>query len=166
MNDMAVNRGKQFEKIFQSCMERVEGVSIDRIHDQTTHFKGSTNICDFVVYRKPYQYYFECKTTHERSWPLNNLTDRQFEGMLEKSDIRGVAAGVVLWFIDYDTTMYLPIQVIAELKQSGVKSVRHDFMHPERLLLCGEKKRTFYTYYMKDFLGELQWRLNVEIYED
>lgn len=158
---MSVNRGKQFEKVVQSCFERVEGVSIDRIHDQTTHYKGSTNLCDFIVYKKPYEYYIECKTTHGRSWPINNLTNNQYRGMLEKSQIEGVAAGVLLWFVEDDTTMYIPIQVIKELKEHDVKSIRYDFHHRDRVLIMGYKKRTFFTYYMNDFLAELERRFSV-----
>ena len=159
---MPINKGKAFEKVIYSCFQRVKGVSIDRVHDQTTHYKGSTNICDFIVYREPYEYYIECKTTHSRSWPIQNLSDSQLEGMLEKSQIRGVAAGVIIWFIEHDTTMYLPIEVVAECKKNGMKSIRCDFMHPDRILLCGERRRTYFTYYMKDFLNQLQWRLSMK----
>lgn len=43
---MSINRGKQFEGVVKDCFLKVNGVSLDRIHDQTTHYKGSTNICD------------------------------------------------------------------------------------------------------------------------
>jgi len=43
---MAVNRGKDFENVIREVFEKVPGVSIDRLHDQTTGFKGSQNICD------------------------------------------------------------------------------------------------------------------------
>lgn len=37
---------KKFEQIIRKSFERVDGVSIDRINDQTSRYKGSTNICD------------------------------------------------------------------------------------------------------------------------
>lgn len=43
---MSTNRGKQFENVVRQAFEKVPGVSIDRLHDQTTGFKGSQNICD------------------------------------------------------------------------------------------------------------------------
>ena len=61
---MAVNRGKQFEDVVREAFEKVEGVSIDRLHDQTNGFRGSQNICDFIVYKYPHQYYIECKSVH------------------------------------------------------------------------------------------------------
>lgn len=43
---MAQNRGKQFEEVIRKAFEKVPNVSIDRLHDQTTGFIGSQNICD------------------------------------------------------------------------------------------------------------------------
>jgi len=43
---MATNRGKQFERVVKESFEAVENCSIDRLHDQTTGYVGSTNICD------------------------------------------------------------------------------------------------------------------------
>ena len=43
---MAENRGKQFEGVIKEAFEKVPGVSIDRLHDQTNGFVGSSNICD------------------------------------------------------------------------------------------------------------------------
>ena len=40
------NRGKQFESMVKESFERVEGVSIDRLHDLTNGFSGSSNISD------------------------------------------------------------------------------------------------------------------------
>lgn len=158
---MATNRGKQFEKHIQKDFEKVAGVSIDRIHDQTTGFKGSTNISDFIVYKEPYEYYIECKTTHEKSLPFRNISDNQMKGMLEKSKIPGVAAGVICWFIECDTTIYYPIQLLAEMKNQGMKSVRYDSFVPGRIYLCGQKKRLFYDYDMAGLLHELEWRFNI-----
>ena len=41
-----VNRGKRFESVIKESFERVDGVSIDRLHDQTNGFVGSSNISD------------------------------------------------------------------------------------------------------------------------
>lgn len=44
---MAENRGKAFENIIKQAFEKVDGVSIDRLHDQMTGYKvTSANICD------------------------------------------------------------------------------------------------------------------------
>ena len=110
---MSENRGKQFERVIREAFEKVPGVSIDRLHDQTNGFKGSQNICDFIVYKEPYEYYFECKSVHGRTLSIHsiphtgkdgkvcgfygNITDKQWGGLLEKSKIPGVFAGIICW---------------------------------------------------------------------
>ena len=49
------NYGKKFEQVVRESFERVPGVSIDRLNDNTAGFKGIAGICDFIVYREPYE---------------------------------------------------------------------------------------------------------------
>lgn len=160
---MSVNRGKQFENIVREAFEKVPHVSIDRLHDQTTGFRGSQNICDFIVYREPYEYYFECKSVHGVSLPFSNITETQWSGLLEKSKIEGVFAGIICWWVDKDITRFIPIQVLQMLKNDGKKSlncywdscvdvynIRYSI--PE---IKGKKKRVFFDYDMEKFLDEL-----------
>ncbi len=160
---MTVNRGKQFEGVIWEAFEKVPNVSIDRLHDQTTGFKGSQNICDFIIYREPYEYYFECKSVHGASLPFSNITETQWNGLLEKSQIEGVFAGVICWWIDKDITRFIPIQVLQMLKNDGKKSLNcywdscvdvynTRYSIPE---IKGKKKRVFFDYDMEEFLNEL-----------
>lgn len=151
---MAENRGKQFEGIVRDAFEDVPGVSIDRFYDQTTGFKGSQNICDFVVYRKPNELYMECKSCHGNTFPFSNITDTQYSGLLKKSVIKGVIAGVLIWWVDRDTTKFIPISKIEEWKLNGLKSVRYDT--EDGIVVPGRKKRVFFEYDMKAFLDEVQ----------
>ena len=155
---MAYNRGKQFEDVVREAFEKVPGVSIDRLHDQTTHYKGSSNICDFIVYREPYEYYFECKSVHGNTLPFSNITDTQWKGLLEKSKIEGVHAGIICWFVDKNDTRFFPIQYLQKYKQLGCKSVAafdesDDIVHP--IQIQGKKKRVFFKYDMEEFLDEV-----------
>jgi len=156
---MAVNRGKQFEDVVREAFEKVPGVSIDRLHDQTTHYKGSTNICDFIVYREPYEYYFECKSVHGNTLPFSNITDTQWKGLLEKSKIEGVFAGVICWWVDKDVTLFLPIQILNQLRRTDNKSVRYDINEyiGNVVEIKGKKKRVFFEYDMESFLNEIQY---------
>ena len=160
---MSVNRGKQFESVVRSAFEKVPNVSIDRLHDQTTGFKGSQNICDFIVYREPYEYYFECKSVHGASLPFSNITETQWNGLLEKSKIEGVFAGVICWWVDKDITRFIPIHILQMLKEEGKKSLNcywdscvdaynTRYYIPE---IKGKKKRVFFDYYVEEFLDEL-----------
>jgi len=180
------NRGKQFEEVFRESCEKVEGLSIDRLHDQTNGFMGSSNICDFIVYKKPYEYYFECKSVHGNTLSIfsndpkkkyGNITNKQWEGLLEKSEIEGVFAGIVCWWIDKDVTRFIPIKDLQNLRDTGLKSVRYDSkvvhrkygkLGKERLLniqefdglitIDGTKKRVFFDYDMLKFFEEAESR--------
>lgn len=162
---MAENRGKQFEGIIQQSFERVPMLSIDRLHDQTTGFKGSTNICDFIVYRHPYQYYFECKSVHGSTLsiygtkPENKygaITNKQWEGLLDKSKIIGCVAGVICWWVDKDVTTFLDIRLLQLLRDAGNKSVKHGFCDELAVQVPGVKKRVFFDYDMKLFLDKME----------
>jgi len=167
---MAKNRGKDFEQVIRECFERIDDVSIDRLHDQTTRYKGSTNICDFIVYRQPYEHYFECKSVHGNTLPFSNITETQWNGLLEKSQVEGVIAGIICWWIDKDVTRFIPIQLLNYLYNKGDKSIRYDcdwnvgipgekpftFKAVYKCIpIQGEKKRVFFDYDLEAFLNEL-----------
>lgn len=156
---MAVNRGKQFENVIKECLERVDNVSVDRIHDQTNGFRGSKNICDFTVYKYPNQFYFECKTVHGDRLPFSNISDTQWKGLLEKSKINGVRAGVICWWVDKDVTVFIDIKLLEELRMWGLrKSIRYDCLKSSRFIpIQGKKKRVFFNYDMEDFLDEFRY---------
>lgn len=156
---MSPNRGKQFENVIRKSFECVEGVSIDRLNDNTAGFKGVAGICDFIVYKEPYEYYIECKSVHGNTLPFRNITDTQWKGLMEKSQIEGVFAGIICWFADKNDTRFFPIQYLQKYRQLGCKSVAafdesDDAVHP--IQIKGKKKRVFYEYNMEDFFNEVQ----------
>ena len=150
---MGENRGKQFEGIVRDCFERA-GFCIDRLHDQTNGFKGSQNICDFVVFRQPNIMYLECKSCHGNTFPLSNITQTQWNGLLEKNLFQGVYAGVMIWWIDKDVTKFVPIYDLQILADSGAKSIRFDTAFG--IEVPGKKKRVFFEYDMEKFWEELK----------
>ena len=109
---MAVNRGKQFEEVVRRAFEQVTDTSVIRLHDQTNGYLGSKNHCDFIVYRMPLEYHIECKSIHGNTFPFSNITDNQFKGLLEKSKIKGVVAGLIIWWVDNDITAFISIDFI------------------------------------------------------
>lgn len=153
---MTVNRGKQFEDVIRKSFEKVPGVSIDRLHDQTNGYRGSQNICDFIVYRKPYEFYFECKSVHKNVLPFDNITSTQLDGLLEKSKIQGVHAGIICWWVDRDITKFIPIDAIAWNMLCGYKSLRYDHNGTSFIEIHGKKKRVFFDYDMEEFLDEFK----------
>ena len=156
---MSVNRGKAFENIIKEAFQKVPGVSVDRIHDQMNGYAGSANISDFIIYKKPYEYYIECKTTHGNTLPFSNITNNQWRGLLEKSKIEGVKAGIICWWCDKDVTKFISIQELEECKRAGYKSVRSDhepFTTDGFINIDGSKKRVFWDYDMTTFFKEVE----------
>lgn len=156
-----VNRGKDFEEVIRKAFESVPGCSVDRLHDQMSGYAGSANICDFIIYRKPYEIYMECKACYGNTLNFHNITDNQWKGLLKKSAIEGVIAGVMIWFIDHDLTVFIPIQALDSHRHEGDKSVNAKTLDSQygmnAIPLAGEKKRVFFDYYAKEFLDYLQW---------
>lgn len=152
---MGVNRGKKFESIIQQAFEQTKGVAITRLHDQTTGFKGSVNPCDFIVYHKPYLFPIECKSIHGNTFPFSNITDFQWKSLLEMSTVKGVIAGVIVWFVDHDVTMFYNIKGLKVLKDAEYKSIKYS----EELFgipIIGKKKRVFFEYDIQTFLKEVE----------
>ena len=151
----AVNRGKQFEARIKEAFERVENCSVDRLLDPQAGYAGIRNICDFIVYKEPNEYYIECKSHQGNTLPFTCITDNQWQGLLEKSKIKGVHAGVIVWFIDHDKTFYCDIRKLEELKSKGNKSIniKETQMFIE---LSGKKKRILFDYDMNKFFEQIR----------
>ncbi len=176
---MAENRGKKFEQIIQSCFQEVNNTSVVRLHDQTTGYRGSSNHCDFIVYHKPYELHLECKSVHGNTLSIfsnpksdkhgvlhgfyGNITDAQWQGLLDRSIVPGVVAGVICWWVDKDVTRFLPIQLLEEAYLLGQKSIRYDdddlYVQRDKsftaIPINGKKKRIFFEYDMEEFFNEI-----------
>lgn len=117
---MGLNRGKQFEKKFASDFLKIENSSLDRLYDVTSGYKSISQISDFIGYIYPNIFYLECKTHKGNTFPLANLT--QYEKLLPKVGIKGVRVGMILWMIEHDVIVYIPISSIKKMKEDGKKS--------------------------------------------
>lgn len=156
MIKMAVNRGKQFEDVIRKSFEKVPDVSIDRIHDQTNGYLGSKNACDFIVYKKPYEYYLECKSVHGNTLPFANITDNQWKSLLEKSKIDGVVAGVICWWVDKDVTKFISIKELDTFRSYFPESKSIKYNTDLGFEIFGKKKRVFFDYSMEEFFKEIE----------
>jgi hypothetical protein len=153
---MKASRGKDFEKEVKTQIEKLSKFSIDRIPDQMTGYAmTSTNISDFIIFRRPYLFYVECKAVRGNNLNYKqHLTENQYNGMLEKSKIDGIFCGVLIWFIDHGTTMFVPIEYIKIAKSLNIKSFNiknwYDFdsitENQNPIFLYGEKRRVFFNY--------------------
>lgn len=116
--------GKDAEKKIKEWLDRPdEGYDFQRLPDQMTGFYGSSNICDFELYKYPNHYWIESKATWNDRFDLSMLTDTQYDGLLNKSKINGVDGIVIVLFASYQRAFWISIKEIDRLKQSGKKSL-------------------------------------------
>ena len=156
---MSTNRGKDFEAIVKECIHRIDGVYILRLYDPQGGYLSVSNPCDFVAYKRPCMYMLECKSRKGNTLslyspnpksPYGDISRTQWEGMLEATH-SGVVAGVLCWWIERDTTKFLPIQELEAYRNSGAKSIRYDYDLPNSLIIRGNKKRVFFDYDFSEF---------------
>ena len=159
-----VNRGKDFERAVKTAFEQIEGVSIDRLKDSMSGYLGDNTISDFIVYRQPYEYYIECKAVHGNTLNFkSDIRPNQWDGLSEKSLIKGVHAGFMVWFIDHDLTVYVGVSVLAGMRASGLKSLNikdlnyiENIQSPQLIKIEGRKKRILYEYDMNSFFNKFE----------
>lgn len=113
--------GKKFESKLKEDWLKLSDSTIDRLYDPVGGFHGISNVCDFIAYSFPYIFYLECKTIKGNTFPFSNL--KQYEKLLAKKNIKGVKAGVVIWFYEKDTIMFVPIEEAEKMITDGEKSV-------------------------------------------
>ena len=117
---MQQSLGKKFEKKFMEDFSKLPESDITRLYDSMSGNKGVRNISDFICYKYPYHFYIETKSHKGKSFPLSNLS--QYDKLKTKVGTHGVRVGVVLWLIECDKVVYIPINTITQLKSEGKKS--------------------------------------------
>lgn len=148
--------GKDFEAQVYADLKKLDNISVDRLKDDTLKFSGVKNPSDFIVYKKPYEIYLECKSHYGKSIPFTAIS--QTRDLYEKSQIDGVIAGIIVWYVDLGVTMYIPAQSLAEMRADGWKSINcsklidSDYEHH---LMKGRRKKILFEYDMEDFLEYL-----------
>lgn len=97
-----------------------------------------------IVYYYPEIFYLELKSIHGNTFPLGNLT--QYEKLLTKKGIKGARPGVLIWFIDHDKEIFVPIESFERIKNEGYKSINIKSIDIDEygiLLVPTVKKRVF-----------------------
>ena len=120
---MAKNYGKEFEQKFkEDWLKSFPDGFLCRLPDQMSGYKTtSKNLCDFIGFNLNTLYLIECKSCRGASIPMGNIT--QYDKLKEKIGIKGVRVGVVLWLVDKDKVLYIPMSTIKQLKENGEKSI-------------------------------------------
>ena len=175
-----MNDGKRFEEDFyESFFEtqknlvtgnsvkqrRFQNISIDRVYDNTGGYAGVAGFCDFNVFRQPNLFHLELKHISGSSLPLANITDKQYSGLLEKSNILGICAGLVICFDDKDrhAVYFLDIRDVRNFKALNErKSIPQTFCELRGIVLEHVLKRTRYTYLVGTWLARIAKENNYE----
>ena len=160
------NSGKMFEEDFYDSffteiavgttgktrkIAKYPELSIDRVYDNMGGLSGVAGYCDFNVYLYPNLYHFELKHITEGSLPFDNITPRQFAGLLAKSEVPGICAGIVVEFgpsaFCLNEVFYMRIVDVLMLKENcGRKSMTRKMFEDYGIRLFAHKKRTRYTF--------------------
>jgi penicillin-binding protein-related factor A (putative recombinase) len=111
--------GKKAEDKIREWLDHPEsGHSFDRFYDQMTGFYlTSRNICDFVYYKYPYQYYLESKSTWSDRFDFSMISDTQYWGLLDKAEIPGCHGYIIILFATHKRAFILDIRDIKYLKE-------------------------------------------------
>ena len=144
---MADAVGKKFETQFKRDFLRIPDISIDRLYDTMNVYKSISQVCDYIVYHYPNIFYLEVKTHKGNTFPFANLT--QYDKLIEKSGIKGVRSGVVLWLYEHDAIMYVPVCEIKKMKKDGLKSINIKMYNDDNckykiIKIPSEKKRVYF----------------------
>lgn len=141
---MPKGRGKEFESKVKEDFQKIPCSHIERIYDNMSGYKSIKGRADYFAYIYPNLYYLECKTHYGNTFPLSNLT--QYTALLEVAGIPGIRAGVLLWMIDHDRVIYLPVSTIKIMKENGEKSyniIKHGVDKYRVFEIPSIKKRIF-----------------------
>lgn len=113
-----------------------------------------------MVYKEGTLNYFECKAIHGNTLNFKSyIRDNQWNGLLAKSFISGINAGIICWFIDVDKTVFLDIQDLQYLSECENKSfnIMKDINKIPVTEIDGIKKRVFFEYNLEKFLEDISY---------
>ena len=146
------SRGKIFEKKFAEQWENTVPDSFCyRLYDVTTGFRGQRNIGDFVCFKYPCLYFIDCKSIQGNTLPFSDL--RQYDDMVELNSkkITGLRIGFVVWFVDHDRVLWLPIETMKKIKDEGKKSFNINKMFTSEYEYIEIPSKKLRTYMISDY---------------
>lgn len=112
------------------------------MYDTTNGFAGVANPCDFVYYAYPRIGFFELKSVIGNSLPFSNITEKQWNGLLQRSKLRGVVAAILIQFRESKEGYLVPIQELQAIKNAGKCSINRTMAKKVGMPLNLEYKRT------------------------
>ena len=132
---MAENLGKKFEKRFALdwCKSFPDCFFLRLPDQQSGYFGTSRNICDFITFTGTKLFLIECKSIRKNTFPLTNFT--QYDKLKQFKHIKNVNIGVILWFIDHDAIVYVPISTYEQIRDARLKSINIKMLNDNKYKL-------------------------------
>ena len=116
-----INDGKPFEDRVASNFKSY-GIDYQRLHDQMSGLKGSTNPCDFIAYSYPNMLYIECKSCGEDKFDmLHYIREFQWIELIKKDKVPGTRAGYLVWMSQYQRLFWVSAFLADIYYRSGFK---------------------------------------------
>jgi len=148
---MAKGIGKIFEEEIKASFP--EGFFVERYKDDTAGFYGVTNPADYRLYKFPYLFLLELKTSKGKSIPIDRIRPNQIQGMATASWHEGVYAGFILNFRDLEETYYIPVKIALNyINSTERKSIPVEWCRENGVKIDQIKKRVRYSYDLRSWL--------------
>ena len=116
--------GKKFESRFEKDYVRCfPGTLCYRLPDQQSGYAGSggSNPCDFMCYPGNCVLMVECKAHKGISIPFTDIP--QYERQLSYKGLHKTFPGVLVWFYEKDTIIWVSIEEMEKMVNDGEKSI-------------------------------------------
>lgn len=153
----AAARGKKFEEDFRNSFLGLTNIVCERLNDQEGHRRGVNAPCDFILFEYPTLAYCELKSTRQARLELARISDNQWSGLISRSRIPGVVAGVLIEFRSSDEfpeVRFFPIHFLEVWKAGGHKSI--GLKEGTSVPLSGWKRRTRWRYDIQPWMERIR----------
>lgn len=118
------NLGKAFEdRVKRDWLRCFPETLCYRLPDQQSGYAGGggSNPCDFFCFTGNELLMIECKAHAGMSIPFTAI--RQYDKMLGYKNLKNVYPGVLVWFYEKDTIIWVSIEEMEKMVTDGEKSI-------------------------------------------
>ena len=123
--------------------------------NEKTRFQAK-NICDFMLYKKPYLFLLELKSTKTKSLPNSNVRKHQIEELLEASKYDGVICGLVIEFSTHNTAYFIEINRYKSfLETNSRKSLPIDYLSKNGIKIQMTRKKINSNFDIRDMIQKI-----------
>ena len=146
--------GKNLGKAFEDRMKRdwlrcFPDTLCYRLPDQQSGYAGGggSNPCDFFCFTGNELLMIECKAHAGQSIPFSAI--RQYDKMLGYKNLKNIYPGVLVWFYEKDTIIWVSIEEMEKMvidgeKSIGLRMVKENYPKKYRIIkVPATKLRTF-----------------------